>query len=94
MLEPLTYLCGVVTEPYNALYEVTALSSHHAAEEYCLMYEGGWDNDHFNLTQGEPRVIQVNTHGDRLKHTVSFFQVTLAEDCDQEYVIEEAQDDE
>lgn len=87
MLEAHTYLCGVVTELYTALYEITAHSPDQAAEEYCLMYEGGWIGDHFNLMEGEPRTIRVVYEA---KATRAYdFEVLLAEDDDNEYVISE-----
>ena len=89
MLKPFTYLCGVATKLYTAHYEVVAYSPHHAAEEYCLMYEGGWGGDHFNLEKEEPRVVSVMQQGERSEHKVVQFSVTLAEDSDQEYVIKE-----
>jgi len=94
MLETHIYLCGVVTEPYTAFYEIAAHSPDQAADEYCHMYEGGWSGDHFNLTEGEPRTIQVQRKGEASLRRLTtpeihLFEVGLAEDDDNEYVISE-----
>ena len=87
MLETHIYLCGVVTKPYTALCEIAAHSPDQAAEEYCMMYEGGWSGDHFNLTESEPRTIRVI---DEAKTARAYhFEVLLSEDDDNEYVISE-----
>jgi len=90
MLSHPTFLCGVADgDPYTGLFEVAAYTALEAAGEYCIMFEGGWDGDHFNLTHEEPRTIQVLSQGVPRNHKNSYYSVVLAEDSDQEYVITE-----
>lgn len=89
MINPEIYLCGVETEPYTAFSEVAAFSPAQAAEEYCYMWEGGWDGDHFNLTEESSRLVKVFYRKSSGSPESYSFKVELSDDSDDEYVITE-----